>query len=303
MSVYSIYGRGKDLFGAFQGSGSGETFRQNLLYSDAVSFGIRNADGSESYFTGSGLVWNQSTGEFVSGTVTGITHYRNGAFIDQLSDLSFSAAFVQGLFEDGSPKAGLLSGDDVINASNRILSGIDDRLNGFGGNDQIYGGSGRDTITGGSGTDSLFGESGNDRLHGGSGKDFLNGGDGNDRLTDRSGAADFFTGGSGNDTIVSGAGNDTIYGDEGEDVIIGGLGNDWIYGGADPDVIVYDVRWSELQITFNGRESYFLVESAFGVDRIYSALRIATTDGTHVFDVPSGRWFYESALSGDDWLT
>lgn len=86
------------------------------------------------------------------------------------------------------------TGNDTIDGSGQIRSGVSLFL---------LGGDGDDTITGGAGADVLSGGAGNDTLRGGKGADALLGGDGDDTLDGgRDGAWDVLSGGNGADVFV-----------------------------------------------------------------------------------------------------
>jgi Ca2+-binding RTX toxin-like protein len=185
----------------------------------------------------------------------------------------------------------LLVGGDTIDARFRLNDAIvGETLRGFAGNDTIYGGLGNDT---------LFGEDGADSLYGGGGNDILID---SEAPGGGAGRSDYLNGGVGDDRIVSGAGNDTIDGGTGRDVIKAGLGDDYIIGGPDPDIIVYEGLWSELSVAYIPDQYYFRVAGREGVDKMFSAQRIGTDDGTYLYEDATGAWRKESGLSGTEQL-
>jgi hypothetical protein len=124
-----------------------------------------------------------------------------------------SNGIVEGTGSNDTMRIGFVDADgDIIDGAD----GLDDNIQGMGGNDTINAGQGNDTIDGGSGKDTIDGGSGNDTIDGGAGNDTIDGG-------------------SGNDTIDGGAGNDTLRGGGGNDTLTGGSGNDTFLeqGGAD----------------------------------------------------------------------
>ena len=97
-----------------------------------------------------------------------------------------SNGLVEGTGSDDTMGIGFVDADgDIIDGAD----GLDDNIQGMGGNDTINAGQGNDTIDGGSGNDTIDGGSGNDTIDGGSGNDTIIGGGGDDTLT----------GGGGND--------------------------------------------------------------------------------------------------------
>jgi Ca2+-binding RTX toxin-like protein len=86
------------------------------------------------------------------------------------------------------------TGNDTIDGSAQLRSGVSLFL---------LGGDGNDTLTGGGGNDVLSGGAGNDTLRGGKGADALLGGDGDDTLDGgKDSARDFAAGGNGADAFV-----------------------------------------------------------------------------------------------------
>ncbi|WP_411878273.1 calcium-binding protein [Polaromonas sp. YR568] len=123
-------------------------------------------------------------------------------------------------------------GDDTLYSP----GGLDNPIEGQGGNDLLLGSGIADLMDGGDGEDELVGDSGDDLLAGGAGDDALDGGSGNDTLDGGLGD-DTLDGGDGNDTLEAGAGNDHLKGGGGDDVLKGGLGNDTLNGGAGNDIL------------------------------------------------------------------
>jgi Ca2+-binding RTX toxin-like protein len=124
-----------------------------------------------------------------------------------------------------------LGGNDVL-----IGSDTADALNGGDGDDQVFGNSGNDLLAGGAGNDSLDGGNGNDVLDGGLGDDTLNGGTGNDTLNAWNGD-DYLYGEGGNDVLDGGQGNNTLSGGDGDDTLVAGAGNDYLSGDAGNDML------------------------------------------------------------------
>jgi hypothetical protein len=58
MAFYGYNGISISLFSAYFGAGS---LANTLLYLDPTEFGYTNADGSKTYVTGSGFVWDSAT--------------------------------------------------------------------------------------------------------------------------------------------------------------------------------------------------------------------------------------------------
>jgi Ca2+-binding RTX toxin-like protein len=260
---YQLWGTSKGLFDAFQNAGAARTFAGSLLYQTGTEFGISNADGSKSFFYGTGLAWNGAAGKFTAGTITRVLHYSSGDFTDELNGVSRPVASVQTAFELSSVKAQaeLLAGDDILDARSRaggaVVAAV---LNGQAGNDTIFGGKAADMLDGGIGNDKLYAGDGNDRLTGSAGADLLDGGAGRDfasYLLEAAVAIDLAAGtaggaaagdvfvsiegvfgsNTGNDTIRGSAAADYLYGYGGNDRVEGGAGNDTLYGGNGADRI------------------------------------------------------------------
>lgn len=43
--------------------------------------------GSRSYFTGSGFTWDAVSNTFTNGVITGIKHFKDGLYIDEITGL------------------------------------------------------------------------------------------------------------------------------------------------------------------------------------------------------------------------
>lgn len=96
-------------------------------------------------------------------------------------------------------------------------TGLDDWVEGDGGNDTIYAGAGNDTI---------FGD--NSGLH-------------NQWVADANAAGDdYLRGGDGNDQIYGQGGADELYGDAGTDTLLGGIGDDILFGGTGTDLFWFE---------------------------------------------------------------
>ena len=96
-----------------------------------------------------------------------------------------SNGIVEGAGSDDTMGIGFVDADgDIIDGAD----GLDDNIQGMGGNDTINAGQGNDTIDGGSGNDTIDGGAGNDTLRGGEGNDTLTGGSGNDTFLEQGGA-------------------------------------------------------------------------------------------------------------------
>jgi hypothetical protein len=76
MATYKLFGTGNTLFNAHDGT----VLAPRILYVLPTEFGFLNANGSKTFFTGTGLVFDQATGRFTGGTVTGIKHFNNGTY-------------------------------------------------------------------------------------------------------------------------------------------------------------------------------------------------------------------------------
>ncbi len=255
MAAYSYSGPDAGLFDAEPGG----SLKPRLLYQRADEFGLLNPDGSKTYFHGSGLVWNRSTGHFTAGTITRIDHYSpTGGFIDRLADLNIAAAELDAALQGASATSAFR--DTILGGADVITGGIgDDYLTAGSGNDRIDGLDGNDILSGQGGSDGLYGGNGDDVLIGGTGADLLDGGAGNDWATYTASPEGIYVNllvgkGQGGDVAgdtlisiehVSGSamadtltGNDAanaLYGRDGNDVLNGGKGNDVLRGGSGAD--------------------------------------------------------------------
>ena len=141
------------------------------------------------------------------------------------------------------------NGDD-----DKFYNGLNDYIEGNGGNDILYaidgqnwisGGTGNDYVGASEGHDALFGNADDDRVSGGSGRDFVFGGagadfvegNGDDDIASGGAGDDEVRGGTGHDIIIDLDGNNVLYGEAGEDFIIAGAGDDEIHGNEDNDII------------------------------------------------------------------
>lgn len=257
LALYKHYGIASDLFT----SAAGQPFAGELMYVSATSFGIRAADGSTLYFTGGGLVWDDTLGKFTAGTVTAIAHYTNGNFTDQLNGFSLSATVLETAFEAGnanSLQALLMAGGDTLDARWQIDGGTAGVvLKGFGGDDLLLGGAGDDTLIGGQGADTMRGGAGSDVYYvdnygdtvdetGGSGLDLIKSSVSVD-LSDLSqvkgqvenltitGTAYTAIGNDLDNVITGNAVSNILGGEVGNDTIKAGGGDDWIWGGTGSD--------------------------------------------------------------------
>jgi Ca2+-binding RTX toxin-like protein len=302
MAKYLQFGTGLNLFAA---DGGGPLLGR-LIYANASEFGVENADGSRTYYTGSGLVWNQSTGAFTAGTVNAIAHYSPlGAFVDRLDGVAITVTSLQALLQGANSAAGinnltasLLAGNDILDASVRVNGAtINTVLNGHAGNDTIYGGKGNDTLSGGDGNDRLGGGAGNDLLIGGTGADVLNGATGFDTADYRAMSGvkiDLQTGNgawaaagdkflsiervwgsnTGNDEIYGSSLADTLFGFGGNDTLRGQGGNDRLDGGAGGDWLIGDAGVDVLiggagNDTFDAGTGEDVIYGGQGNDTIY----------------------------------
>ena len=241
MATYNYNGTAASLFEVF----GNQTMATALLYVNSTEFGFTNADGSTTYVSGTGFVWDATAGKFTAGLATAIFHYSNGSYVDEVNTVSVAAGDLQEALQTGtaSLKALLLAGDDYLRG---VTATTSITMTGEAGNDGIYGGKsddflfggdGNDRIVAGKGNDQLFGEAGLDVLFGGQGHDVLVGGDGDDRLIASSGDDQLF-GGNDNDILFAGVGNDSLEGDAGDDTLYGGGGNDSLLGEAGNDRLV-----------------------------------------------------------------
>ena len=205
------------------------------------------------------------------------------AFVGLVSGVSGDlnvAAFDFGYFDDivlavedvgGTVKT--YEGNDTIDFSRILSSGIQWTVYCGSGNDTFIGGGANETVHDGSGNDNISLDAGNDAIVVGTGNDVYNGGSGDDTIfftwtTDDGFGSTFNSAGIvidlavktaqdfgvfGVDKVVNfenvagGNGNDKMSGDgnanqlvglDGNDVLIGRNGNDTLYGGNGKDIIV-----------------------------------------------------------------
>lgn len=134
-----------------------------------------------------------------SATVIRLSASSNSSLGNALNSLQFGDGMTWSAADIRTKLHGPVSdGDDTLVA----LNGIDDALNGGGGNDSLSGANGNDLLDGGAGDDWMTGRGGNDTLVGGAGADQMQGGEGND----------LYIGGTGNDeTRDSSTTSDDVY--------------------------------------------------------------------------------------------
>ena len=301
MGVYQLWGAAKGLFDAFQPSSGGRKFAGSFLYQSGTEFGLINADGSSSFFYGTGLQWDAALGKYTAGTITRILHYSGGNYTDQLDGIAISASAVQAGFEASAGLQDLLlAGDDTLDAGNRAGNAtINAVLDGGTGDDILKGGKGNDILNGGDGNDQLIGNAGADSLRGGSGSDVFDGGTGTDwanyfyesavaidflsgffggaaagdsfisveRFGGSNTGADSIKGGAGNDFFIGQGGNDILEGRAGNDYLSGGRGRDYLDGG-DGDDRLYDIDTGNSVDTLLGGAGKDLIVSGSGNDII-----------------------------------
>ncbi len=176
MALLELFGLGLPLIYA---TGQGP-IEDRLLYVAATEFGIKNADGSETFGLGSGFVWDSATQSFTGGTVEVLRHFgKNGKYAGSLNGINRPVNEVVEAFEKGFVKSTVLSGDDTFDARNRAGGAkVNDRLESGAGDDTVYGGSGNDRLIG----DAHVTVAGNDGLYGGRGNDIMYGAGGIDRI-------------------------------------------------------------------------------------------------------------------------
>lgn len=293
MSRYILFGAGPNMFDAFGDA----TIADRLLYVSPEEIGVLNADGSKTFFKGSGFA-RDTNGFFIAGTIAGIVHYTNGRYTDEVRGLNVNASVLDAFFTADNFRSIFLSGDDVLDA--RIRAGGLVRpamLDGWDGNDTVHGGDGADSLRGGNGNDRVTGFGGPDKLYGGLGDDALDGGSGSDRL-------------------FAWDGDDTLRGGDNSDILYGSTGNDIVSGGNGVDTLVLDTAFGLLDITKTANG--FIVASADGVDRLVGIERLATDTGVYAYDPFGHAWIkisnavglqlidpaaVQTGTSGDDSLT
>ncbi len=263
MANHVVYGRGP----TFLTSNDGGAIDPRLLYWTPTEFGIQNADGTRTYFNGTGIVWDYITKSFTAGQITSLEHYSaTGQFIDEMTGLVDNWGTINAYLTDKIPYTH--SDVDVIDARVRIGGAtIADTLFGFSGNDTIYGGSGNDALWGGGDSDQLFGGEGNDRLIGDDVSIYAN---------------------EGADVLDGGTGNDILYGSTGAETMLGGDGT---------DTSVFWSLFSELAITQTA--TGWSVKQVDGdVATLAGVERIAADDGIFQFDAATQTWAKISSTAG-----
>ncbi|HHI82764.1 MAG TPA: hypothetical protein ENJ99_06380, partial [Rhizobiales bacterium] len=116
MAYYNYNGTAPSFFDAFGSTDLGAA----LLYVDPDEFGYENADGSRTYLTGSGFVFDAALGSFTAGTATAIAHYDvNGQYVDELTGVNIAATGFETALETSPDalRALLLAGDDYLNGT------------------------------------------------------------------------------------------------------------------------------------------------------------------------------------------
>jgi Ca2+-binding RTX toxin-like protein len=290
MASYTLYGTGTNMFDAVSPvMFEGVLFSEALLYVSPTEFGILNKDGSKTFFTGTGFVYDDASGTFTDGTITAVAHYTNGLFTDRLTGVDIPASFFgQTLFGENIAIFAFIESNDVLDARNRVGGAVlPVKLNGYGGNDTILGGRGADTLIGGYGSDTIRGFDGNDLLIGDSdGSSSYAGEAGNDSLS----------GGNGNDRVSGGAGNDVMSGDAGNDILFGGEGKDRANGGTGIDTVIYETSFARLAIS---RTKTGFTVTANGVSETLTGIeRIGTDTGTYEFNATTGIWTKINSTAG-----
>ena len=137
---------------------------------------------------------NAITGNDGNNTLTGLggADALNGGLGTDTATYAASAIAVNVSLATGLGHGGDAEGDALVNIENLTGSGLNDTLEGNGGDN---------VLAGGAGTDTLLGLAGNDVLDGGAAADTLIGSAGNDTLVGGAGA-DVLTGGADADTFV-----------------------------------------------------------------------------------------------------
>ncbi len=249
---------------------SGQLVASGTYQSDTLVTFDNATTGWAMDISGTGLSFDNATGMFLSGTLTGATFLDPTGHVAadyQLppipaTDLSNAmAAYMSGnptpmqTFLDGyrtQIDASLSPMGVSVDTSSGLrdlfvgsahddaasMGAFRDRAFGGGGNDRLDGGAGRDILKGGAGADLLIGGKGDDRLHGGAGRDVLIGNGGDDMMHGDSGR-DILRGGSGGDDLNGGAGNDRLFCGGGVDMITGGKGDDVLVGGKGADYFFF----------------------------------------------------------------
>ncbi len=283
MTQYYYYGAGFNMFDAFVGAASDPNLEDitrsvldSAIYVTPTEIGIQNADGSFTFLTGTGLVYDAANG-IAEGTVTRAVHFKDGKYIDEVKGLDIPLSNLNGFLSSSGLANSFLGGDDVLDARHRVGNAVlPATLDGGGGNDTLYGGLGNDILIGGDGQDTIRGGGGNDAFFGGFGDDSLFGGNGSDRMI-------------GDDaTDIFGGGVDSLNGGNGNDILYGGMGNDRIAGGSGTDTAVFAASFADISI--RKTSSGFTVTSADGVDTLTGIERIATDEGTYNYSSSTNKW-------------
>ena len=249
MASYHYSGPGTGLFFAQAGGG----LKSRMIEHRQSRFMLANPDGSATTYYGTGLTWDQDSGNFTGGTVSRIVHRTiSDKIIDELSGFSITIAELTTLLRHAGQTAGQLALRDTL-----LVRA--DTISGSGGNDDLTGGGGNDNLAGRNGDDVLNGNAGNDQLSGGRGADTLIGGAGSDTVSyadseqgvridlesgdghggraegDTLRSIENLTGSSLNDRLMGNSGANLLDGGAGDDIIIGGDGDDELIGGSGAD--------------------------------------------------------------------
>lgn len=192
---------------------------------DAIVFEAGSGEVNELVVNGRGSVFDQSTGQFVTGVTihdiatveTALAPCRRlvGGVVCEVSGIGRAVIHLGN--KNDSVRLDFIGEGPLL--SMNVDGGLDD--------DTINGGPAADTLDGGAGTDTINGGGGDDQITGGLGVDTINGGPGRDHLFGNAGG-DTINGDGENDEIDGGIGDDTIDGGQGADVIRGDSGVDTI---------------------------------------------------------------------------
>jgi Ca2+-binding RTX toxin-like protein len=160
VAKHTFYGLGPSLFV----SNSGFAVQRPSHLSES-EFDILNTDGMQSVFRGSGFVYDAFQSVFIGGTVSSILHFdSSGLALDNITAIAVPASQLGQLFFSVTETVlnssvmvpNIFSGDDVIDARNRVNGGsINTLIYANAGNDTIKGYRGNDFMTGGNGSDSF----------------------------------------------------------------------------------------------------------------------------------------------------
>lgn len=255
MARYELYGLGNSLFK----SNAGGSITPRLLYVTPTEFGMLNADGTKTYFKGTGFRYDAATGNFLPGAVVAsVEHFSaTGAYIDGLSGISSGSAYLSTLLRNPYQFLEIFNGNDVIEARYRAGGAIvNDTIDAGTGNDIVYSGSGNDVVTGNAGSDTLWGGLGNDRLTGGA------------------------------DTVV-----DRLNGEDGDD-LLNGSALDILNGGNGTDTALFFDAFSKLGVVKTATGFNVGIQSLTNVERI------ATDEGTYQFNATTQKWALINTVSG-----